>query len=1442
MKKTFRRLIALTAAAAMLPVSGFIGVSAASRMSRADVIVRLDPADASPFNNGRFEGWGTSMGWWGNRIGYSDKLAEDSARLFYDEETGLGLDIVRYNVGGGDDPSHNHITRSDSKLPCLMNSDGTYDWDADYNQTNVLKKIKEENDNVHIEGYTNSPPWFMTKSGCSGGGTNAGENLDPSKYGEFAEFVADVTEHYKEIGLPFSSYSPMNEPDPSTKYWGANSPKQEGNHVAVGANQSALLAALSDEYKSRGIDTIVAGMDETSIDLSINSYNKLTDEGKAALGRFDTHTYGGSKRAELKQLAIESGKTLWMSEVDNGGTAGTNAGNMGAGLNLANNILTDMNGMQPAAWVMWDILDFHKDSTFEDPSGNYTEKDNALNQNGGIWGVGMVNHDTQEIELTQKYYVYGQFSRYINPGDTVIASSDKTLAAYNKDTGTIKIVAVNTDDTDRTYDFDLGAFKSVGDTAKVIRTSGSMDDGEHWAELDDIKLNGKTLSCTLIPNSVTTFVVENNVKDVDYISINGARTVVMGSTAQYTASASDGSDIVWSVSDESVASITQDGALTPISEGETVVTAKSESLGYESDFEIRVLNIRKLDITPYDGSSSWNNDASSNYQKAADGDLSTYFDGLNAGYVTLDLGGEYEIGGIGYAPRSGFEYRMQGGSFYGSADGETWTKLYTISVKPSANVLTYVYSDDIANKYDAYRYIKYAVPSGKQSFNGKEEDYNCNVAEIEIYAAGAEEDPFAKALAAIRPAGEIYGNINMPSEYGDVKIEWTSSDESIIAKTGEVTRGDENKSVTLGAVLTAGDESIEQKYDVTVIKKAEGKSEDDMKAYLFVHFVGTESNASQEQIYFSVSEDGTTWQTLNMGAPVLTSEVGEGGVRDPHIIRSPEGDKFFLIATDLSIYNRRDDSNRWGTCQTSGSRSIVIWESNDLVSWSKARLVKVAPDNAGCTWAPESIYDDASGRYMVFWASKTADDNYTTQRIYRAYTRDFVNFTEPEIYMDGGSISNIDTTFLKDNGVYYRFTKNESKSSVIMERSADLDGEFEAVDTYTINGTAGNSVTGYEGPTAYKINGENKWCLLLDYYSKSQGYKPFVTDDISKGTFTSAADFSFDTKYRHGTVMPITAEEYRNLMEAYTEQEVPENGEIIFDMDFDGSDLTAKVGSAESESTTLTYEDGIKGKAAVLDGKSFIKIASTDGASLLDGLDRFTVSFWSKTSGKTSWWFYAAPDERTQTYESEKYAGILDNGSSLTAERYNSSSMARPSAATASYTSGEWKHVALVHKNNSFALYVDGEKKSEVATAVDISDMLGENSIAYIGKANWGSSGEYAVGSVDEFRIYNAALTADEVAREYHRMWFENVTVSDGKLEYTLKTAVEAPEKSVYTALYDGDGTLVDVKITQLGSDLASVGTFELPAGGTYTVSAYLWDANQGPAADGVSQSVEYSA
>ncbi len=58
--------------------------------------------------------------------------------------------------------------------------------------------------------------------------------------------------------------------------------------------------------------------------------------------------------------------------------------------------------------------------------------------------------------------------------------------------------------------------------------------------------------------------------------------------------------------------------------------------------------------------------------------------------------------------------------------------------------------------------------------------------------------------------------------------------------------------------------------------------------YLFAYFTG-EGTADGEQIRYALSRgnDPLHWRELNAGKPVLTSDLGEKGLRDPFVIRSP---------------------------------------------------------------------------------------------------------------------------------------------------------------------------------------------------------------------------------------------------------------------------------------------------------------------------------------------------------------------------------------------------------------------------------------------------------------------------------------------------------------------------------------------------------------------------
>ena len=162
-----------------------------------------------------------------------------------------------------------------------------------------------------------------------------------------------------------------------------------------------------------------------------------------------------------------------------------------------------------------------------------------------------------------------------------------------------------------------------------------------------------------------------------------------------------------------------------------------------------------------------------------------------------------------------------------------------------------------------------------------------------------------------------------------------------------------------------------------------------------------------------------------------------------------------------------------------------MWESTDLVHWSDQRHVKVSPDTAGNTWAPEAYYDDAIGAYVVFWASKLyaeSDPNHTGStynRMLYATTRDFRTFSEPKVWQDTG-VSRIDSTVIKVGDTYHRFTKDEGNATgcvdIIEETSTDLravttttspTGTWALKDT-CIGRDAGTAAV--EGPTVFAAN------------------------------------------------------------------------------------------------------------------------------------------------------------------------------------------------------------------------------------------------------------------------------------------------------------------------------------------------------------------------------------
>jgi len=337
--------------------------------------------------------------------------------------------------------------------------------------------------------------------------------------------------------------------------------------------------------------------------------------------------------------------------------------------------------------------------------------------------------------------------------------------------------------------------------------------------------------------------------------------------------------------------------------------------------------------------------------------------------------------------------------------------------------------------------------------------------------------------------------------------------------------------------------------DVTVTSAPE---EEAYERYLFASFHGGDDGGRNgEQIWLSASKgnDPFNWYELNydegtsVSQPILQTvnpPRGEQGLRDPSLIRSADGDGFYLLATDLKTYQ---DGQSWSYRQSRGSRNLVVYETDDLVNWSEPRFVKIEDDHAGNVWAPEAFYDANLDQYIVFWASNLYPDTdisnrNTSQisynRIRMSTTKDFVTFTEPTTWVNLDRSTNangwgmIDSTMIATDDRVYRLTKDENGFRVLLQYIDSLEDLYdtwgveettpyvtnrnpitpltESPNAWTMVGDANGSskwqIPGLnggnlEGPLVFKDNIEDMWYVFIDYASGG-GYVAWRSDSMDR--------------------------------------------------------------------------------------------------------------------------------------------------------------------------------------------------------------------------------------------------------------------------------------------------------------------------------------------------------
>lgn len=320
-----------------------------------------------------------------------------------------------------------------------------------------------------------------------------------------------------------------------------------------------------------------------------------------------------------------------------------------------------------------------------------------------------------------------------------------------------------------------------------------------------------------------------------------------------------------------------------------------------------------------------------------------------------------------------------------------------------------------------------------------------------------------------------------------------------------------------------------------------------LSAYLLVYF-----KDETHSLHFAVSADGYSFTDVNDGAPVLRGRdiAEQKGIRDPHIVRGPDG-AFYLSMTDLHIFAKPEGLREtewerpvelygWGN-----NRSMIFMKSYDLVHWTHSivHVDELFPEtaNIGAAWAPQTIYDPARKKMMVYFTTRDGDG---LGRMVYSYADDaFTTITtapRPLFKYPKEGIGTIDADINRVGSKYHMFYVAYDQPGFLRQAaSAKINSGYEfdpaKVDPETV---------GTEAPSLWRRHGTDTYVLMYDVFGAKPNNMGFSeTRDFVHfkdiGHFNDpnspmkATNFS---QPKHGAVMPITRDEAKRLRDYFSQR------------------------------------------------------------------------------------------------------------------------------------------------------------------------------------------------------------------------------------------------------------------------------------------------------------------
>ena len=242
----------------------------------------------------------------------------------------------------------------------------------------------------------------------------------------------------------------------------------------------------------------------------------------------------------------------------------------------------------------------------------------------------------------------------------------------------------------------------------------------------------------------------------------------------------------------------------------------------------------------------------------------------------------------------------------------------------------------------------------------------------------------------------------------------------------------------------------------------------------------------------------------------------------------------------------------------------------------------------------------------------------------------------------------------------------------------------------------------------------------------------------------------------------------------------------------EASGLTAADSSGQGNDGTLTNMAGNEWTAGQINGalafdgtNDYVNLGN-DGSLQLTG--DMTITVWAKLATGNAGNYYGIAGKLRDA----PYAGFA-----LTRHSTNyfyfwiaDGTTIESIASNATYTDTNWHHIAGVRRSGTNYLYIDGVEQ----TATNTRAIRDSGDFAFIGRQYSSYNGRYFKGIIDDVRIYNRALSTEEIAQLAETLEYNGFTeakVSSDNTSITISTpGTNEGDLLIAAVATDGDTSL----------------------------------------------------